>query len=184
MYPPATPPAAFDESVSQGGDEGEMRGVPHEVTFFAERGGSGKERLRGVSCDLVEARGGTVIMCLSFNTLPSLLMVLALDSESLGSPKVEGSEALGDGEGGEFWFPEKWISGSSCGVWVGVWRALLVSLVAFPSRFSISRCNRPLFFSPFRFLPTSPPLPPAANLGTPFGVYPGTLRTQPRRGGF
>ena len=43
-------------------------------------------------------------------------MVLALDSESLGSPKEEGvSEALGEAEGGEFWFPEKSISGSSCG---------------------------------------------------------------------
>ena len=43
-------------------------------------------------------------------------MVLALDSESLNEPKEEGlSEALRDAEGGEFWFPEMWISGSSCG---------------------------------------------------------------------
>ena len=66
-------------------------------------------------------------------------MVLALDSESLGSPKEEAVEALGEGEGGEFWFPEKWISGSSWGGWVGGWRVLLVSLVVVRSRFSVSR---------------------------------------------
>ena len=75
-------------------------------------------------------------------------MVLALDSERSGSPKEGGSGALGEAEVVEFCFPEMWISGSSCGVWVGGWRVLLVSLVAVPCRFSISRCNRPLLPSP------------------------------------
>ena len=85
------------------------------MTFFAKCGGAGKEMLHGVSCDLAEARGGSVLACSRFNTLPSFLMVLVLDSESLGSPKEEGFEALGEAEGGEFWFPEMWISGSICG---------------------------------------------------------------------
>ena len=82
-------------------------------------GGTGKERLHGFSCDLAEARGGSVLVCSRFNTLPSFLMVLALNSESLGSPKEEGFEALGEAEGAEFWFPEMSISGSSCGGSVG-----------------------------------------------------------------
>ena len=44
-----------------------------------------------------------------------MLMVLALESESLGEPKEEGFEALKEAEGGEVWFSEMWISGSSCG---------------------------------------------------------------------
>ena len=60
-------------------------------------------------------RGGHILACSCFDTLLSMWMVLALDSESLGEPNEQASEPLGEAEGGEFWFPEKSISGSSCG---------------------------------------------------------------------
>ena len=48
-----------------------------------------------------------------FDALLSMWMVLALDSESLGSPKEEAVEALGEGEGGGAWSLDMEVSGSS-----------------------------------------------------------------------
>ena len=133
-----------------------------------------------------ETHGGSGLVCLRFDAMLSCVKLLALASERNGSHKEEGSEALGEAEGGEFWFPEMWISGSSCGVWVGGWRVLLVSLVAVPCRSLLPPAIVPFSFPPKTSCPNHPHTPwnpPNTNLGAPFGIYPGTLRTQPRHGG-
>ena len=83
--------------------EEDESGGPFRVVDF-RRGGTGEERLHGFSCDLAEARGGSVLACSRFDTLPSLLMVLALDSKSLGEREKKVFEALGEAEGGNSGF--------------------------------------------------------------------------------